>query len=228
MAGKYTYLFINLCTIAFPLALSFDKRVQFYKSWKCLWPGMLITGIFFTAWDILFVQQGVWTFNKACITGIYIFNLPLEEVLFFVTVPYACIFIHACLNYYLQWPVPVWIGKVIAVLFLIASGYSAAANYHRLYTLVAFGLLFIMLVITRWVWGTAWLSHFYLTYLIVLIPFFIVNGLLTAIPVVIYNPDEHLQLQAGTIPLEDFSYLMTLLLMNLSFFEYFNRRQTSA
>lgn len=225
MAGKYTYLLINLCTIAFPLLLSFDKRVQFYKSWSLLWTGMLITGIFFTGWDILFTHQGVWSFNKAYIIGIYLYNLPVEEVLFFITVPYACMFIHACLNYYIKWQPPVLMGKVISVLLLIISGYLAAANYHRLYTLVVFGLLFIVLLFSLMVWSAACLNRFYFTYLVVLVPFLIVNGLLTSIPVVLYNPHEHLLMQAGTIPVEDFFYLMTLLMMNLGFFEYFNYRQ---
>ena len=225
MAGKYTYLLINLCTILFPLALSFDKRVQFYKKWPQLWPGMLITGIFFTGWDILFTRQGVWSFNPRYITGLAVFNLPVEEMLFFLTVPYACIFIHACLNYYIKRQIPDWLSKVILILLLIASVYLSVTNYSHLYTLVVFGLLFLVLLLNLLIWGYSWLSRFYFTYLIVLIPFAGVNGLLTALPVVRYNAHEILQLHAGPIPAEDFFYLMALLLMNMGLSEYFTRRR---
>ena len=93
---KYQYLLINFLTILFPLLLSFDKKVAFYKSWKYIWPGMAVTGLFFLAWDVLFTVKGVWRFNDHYIIGIKFFELPLEEVLFFLTVPFAaCLFMPA-------------------------------------------------------------------------------------------------------------------------------------
>ena len=99
---KFTYLLINFLTIFFPIILSFDKRVQFFKSWKFIFPGLFITGLLFLLWDYVFTIYGVWSFNPDYIIGVYMLNLPLEEILFFVTVPFACIFIYECLNYYVK------------------------------------------------------------------------------------------------------------------------------
>ena len=91
---KFTYLLINFLTIFFPIVLSFDKRVQFFKSWKFIFPGLFITGLLFLLWDYVFTIYGVWSFNPDYVIGVYMLNLPLEEILFFVTVPFACIFIY--------------------------------------------------------------------------------------------------------------------------------------
>lgn len=99
---KASYLLINFLTILFPLILSFDKRVRFYEKWKYIFPGLFITGLLFLIWDYLFTVYEVWSFNPAYIMGLYILDLPLEEILFFITVPFACIFIYECLNYYLK------------------------------------------------------------------------------------------------------------------------------
>jgi lycopene cyclase domain-containing protein len=68
-------------------------------------------------------------------------------------------------------------------------------------------------------WG-----YFLLAYLIQIIPFLIVNGILTALPVVIYNNAENLGLRIYTIPAEDTIYSLLLLLMNVAFFEYMRRK----
>ena len=57
-------------------------------------------------------------------------------------------------------------------------------------------------------------------YLVSLVPFFLVNGVLTALPVVRYNDAENVGLRMGTIPVEDSIYLLLLLLLNVNLYEY--------
>tara|TARA_Y100000991_G_C21760806_1_gene258667 strand:+ start:205 stop:507 length:303 start_codon:yes stop_codon:yes gene_type:complete len=68
------------------------------------------------------------------------------------------------------------------------------------------------------------LQHFLLTFLVMLIPFFIVNGVLTGSwidnQVVWYNNTENLGIRMGTIPVEDSIYAYSMILMNLLFFEF--------
>lgn len=80
---QYTYLLINILVIFFPLVLSFDKKVHFFSKWKFIFPAILITGLVFLVWDLLFVKLDVWSFNPKYITGINLYGLPLEEMLFF-------------------------------------------------------------------------------------------------------------------------------------------------
>jgi lycopene cyclase domain-containing protein len=225
---KYTYLLINAATIFFPVVLSFDKRVAFAKSWRFIWPGMAITGLLFLFWDVLFTIHGVWSFNDKYILGIKFFGLPLEEILFFLTVPFACIFIYACLNYYVKWQLSLDVSRSISGLLILASAFILMGDFNKLYTSVTFGLLAIILLLLLFLFKADWLGRFYMAYLVSLIPFYLVNGLLTSIPVVLYNDDQNLGFRVGTIPFEDHFYSMALLLMNVGFFEYFKNRKKLA
>jgi lycopene cyclase domain-containing protein len=224
---KYTYLIINLLTVVFPVALSFDKRVAFAKSWKYLWPGMGITGLVFLFWDVLFTVYGVWSFNPQYIAGIKFIGLPLEEILFFLTVPFSCVFIYACLNYYIKWEPSFALTRMISNLLIGVSVSLLVFNYTRLYTAVTFGLLVVLLVVLVYFLKVEWLGRFYMAFVVSLIPFYIVNGILTAWPVVIYNNAQNMGIRAGTIPFEDHFYSMALLLMNVAFYEYFKTRKTA-
>lgn len=223
---KYTYLLINFLTVLFPVVLSFDKRVRFYKSWKYLVPGMAITGLVFLFWDVLFTIKGVWSFNPDRIIGLTFFELPLEEILFFLTVPFACLFIYACLDYYVKWQLSDMWANIITNLLILSSTAALVFYYDRLYTLVTFSLLLALLMILQYGLKVKWLGRYYLTYLVALLPFYIVNGLLTSIPVVLYNDAENMALRVGTIPFEDHFYCMTMLIMNVGFFEYFKPKES--
>ena len=62
---------------------------------------------------------------------------------------------------------------------------------------------------------------------IILIPFLIVNGFLTAIPVVLYNDAENLGIRIYTIPFEDTFYGMLLVMMNISIYSKLSGRNKS-
>jgi lycopene cyclase domain-containing protein len=221
---KNTYLLINFLTVLFPVILSFDKRVRFFQSWKYIFPGLFISGLLFLFWDYLFTIYGVWSFNPDYVKGIYFLNLPLEEILFFVTVPFACIFIYECLNYYIKRDLLESVSVYITYLLIVLCAVLLVLFYDRVYTLITYGLLLVILLIAQFVLRLKFLSRFYLAYLVSLIPFYIVNGLLTSIPVVMYNNEENMAFRVGTIPFEDHFYSMAMLLLNIIFFEYFRKR----
>jgi lycopene cyclase domain-containing protein len=69
------------------------------------------------------------------------------------------------------------------------------------------------------------MAHFIISYLIHLIPFLIVNGILTAIPVVKYNNTENLGIRIFTIPAEDTVYALTMLLGVVTVMECLRKRK---
>lgn len=218
------YLWINIATIAFPLILSFDKKVAFYKRWPNLFPAMILTGIVFLFWDQWFAAMGVWGFNSIYLTGYYVGEIPIEEIMFFLTVPYACVFIYECLRAYIkQNDTFEELHRWFTLLFF---GISCSLLYwfnDRLYTSLTCLILSFMLGTHLIVIRRRYMSWFYFAFLISLIPMLIVNGILTAKPVVYYNEMEITGLRLMSIPIEDFLYNMTMFVMCIGLYEWFNR-----
>ncbi len=76
------------------------------------------------------------------------------------------------------------------------------------------------------------MGRFYFAYAIILIPFLLVNGVLTGSfieeQVVWYNDDANLGIRMGTIPVEDTFYGMLLILLNISILEWLQDRERFA
>ncbi len=230
MQQKYFYAWIDFFTIIFPLIFSFlPFNDPFYKKWKAILPALLIPGLVFLIWDAWFTSMGVWGFNRHYVSGFYIYNLPIEEIFFFVCIPYACVFSYEAVKHYLKKDLLFNYHKAISMTLCIFAIIIALSNYEKAYTALTFFSLSILIVVVEWVWKAAFLSRFYLAYLFILIPFLLVNGILTGTgleePIVWYDNAENLSIRMGTIPVEDTFYGMLLVLMNVGLFEYLQKEK---
>ena len=97
---RYYYLLLMLLSISYPLIRSFENKIRFYKNWKSLTFAITIMMTIFIVWDVIFTTLSVWSFNDRYILGYKFLSLPIEEWMFFICVPYSCIFIHEVLNYF--------------------------------------------------------------------------------------------------------------------------------
>ncbi len=222
---NFTYLLLMLGTMAVPLAFSFEKKVRFYTKLKYLLPAILFSGAIFIIWDLRFEELGIWSFNPEYLLGIYILNLPVEEWLFFIAIPYATVFIYEVLKVQLPHFEKPNLFLGVSLVLLVIFALTAYFFRERLYTFFNFFLLTIYFGYT--IFRNRFKQHltkFYLAWLISLVPFLIVNGFLTALPVVEYNDAHNLGIRIFTIPIEDFFYFFLLLLMNLTIFEYLKNR----
>jgi lycopene cyclase domain-containing protein len=222
MNTHYTYLVILAASLAGPFLLSFDKKVAFYKSWPFLFPALLFPALIYVAWDIYFTSQGVWHFSRDHIIGLKFINLPVEEVLFFFVVPYCCLFIYECIRTYFP---RLRDRKLAATLLLVLAGVLLITGvffYDRAYTSWTFigtAIFIIILNLFRKVFNEFDAASFLVSFVIILVPFLVVNGFLTAIPVVLYDDAENTGIRIHTIPLEDVFYGMLLVLMNVCIYE---------
>jgi len=219
----YTYLLINIFSILIPLLFSFEKRLSFYKLWKALFPAVLITGSFFIVWDHYMTLWNVWQFNPAYVLGINVWGLPIEEWLFFLTIPYSCLFIYESLNFLIKKDHLLRFSKNFSIVLIVILSITALLNTDKSYTWIKLSLAALMLVFVV-LKKFPFMGKFYRAYLVSLIPFLIVNGILTSLPVVIYNDAENLGIRIFTIPVEDTMYSLLLLLINVVLFEFFKKK----
>jgi lycopene cyclase domain-containing protein len=213
------YAILLLVSIFFPLILSFDKKVAFYKHWKYVLVAISIVAAVFIFFDVILTKTGVWNFNDEYLLGLKLLNLPLEEWLFFIFVPYACLFIHYVLKAYFprlrlaKKTANMLSVALIALLFiiLIFNFDKIYTAYIAAYTILVIGLSFLI--------RSNETRYFYVTFLVMLIPFIMVNSILTGSfikdEVVWYNNIENLSIRFLTIPIEDFAYAFSLIFSNL-------------
>ena len=210
----HTYLIINLLVLLGPLALSFDKRVAFWRQWKRLALCIPPVSAIYLLWDVVVTERGHWSFNPEYAGSWRLLGLPLGEWLFFIVVPYACLF-----------------------LYEVAKAYFPRKFHANLFHIRAIGLIGIALLL----WGAylfrsqaytvlallsaaAWLALTLLTrprllgeihvlwfFLLSIVAFLLVNGILTGLPIVRYNPRQIWNIRIITIPLEDLFYNISML-----------------
>jgi len=205
------YLLIDLAIIAFPLIFSWWRPVRYYRRWPALLFAVATAGTAYLAWDNWFALRGDWSFNPEYLLGIKIFALPLEEYLFFLVVPFSCIFIYEVLRAKSRKRAirfPRGFPAALAVFFFIGSAVFIKQGYTRL-ALASCGLFFLIAALA----GKKLLSssHYWIYILISYAPFLIFNHLLTAPPIVMYNPAAIWGVRLISIPIEDFFYSYSML-----------------
>ena len=82
-----------------PFIFSFWPALKFYRNLRALILSISLIIVIFGAWDVFAVWRGHWSFNPEGIFGLKVINLPLEEVLFFVVIPFCCIFTWEAIKY---------------------------------------------------------------------------------------------------------------------------------
>lgn len=222
------YLTIELCSIIITLIFSFEKKISFYKKWKPFFLSAFVTGIFFILVDIYFTYRGIWGFNPLYNTGILIAGLPLEEWLFFIIIPYSSIFIHyVFIGCFPRAVLPDCLIRIVTTVLLMGLMVIIITYFDKKYTLYSSSVMVIALIISLFDKNGV-MNRFYLSFLIILVPFFLINGLLTGTlindEVVWYNTREITGIRILTIPVEDIPYGFSLILINLLLMGYLQKR----
>ena len=217
MISNFIYLTADILVVLFPFLLSFDRKVRFWRKWPFLVPGYLTVSVVFIIWDIIVTKRGDWSFNPEYTLGIELLGLPVEELLFFIVVPYSCMFTYEALSYYFKdrkVPFSRWPYLGAGILFLAAAVIFRGQGYTLLAMVSCAVLAFAALFLTPWMLS----SRVFWTFIAVTMGLFVMmNMVLTSLPIVEYSPDA---IWGGDgawngrffhIPLEDFFYNLSFL-----------------
>lgn len=225
---QWVYLALNFFSILFPFLYSFTARSGFSRQFGRVWLAILLVAVPMLFWDAAFTVRGVWGFNPDYHLGVKLYGLPAEEILFFFCIPFACLFIYDTAKKFPRLALPeIPVRAVSGALAALLIG-VAAMNTDRAYTFWCLLLAapFPAAIAAGHLRRRA--GHIASAYLFHLIPFLLVNGILTALPVVWYNDAENLGLRLGTIPVEDAAYSMILLLGAIFIMEGMGNRKAVA
>ncbi len=213
------YILLNVLIFIGPLALSFERRIRFLQYWPKVFLSIGIVMIPFLLWDVL-VSGAHWHFNEAYTLPYRILKLPIGEWLFFITVPFSCLFVWQIIvtdtkNAFLQKKIFLYDVMVLAsiaffVLFFLGKTYTSLVCLATAITIVLDFILKTNILSQK---------RTYLFLGIITILVFIFNGYLTIRPVVFYNPVYFSNIRILTVPIEDFFYGYTLILLSIIIFE---------
>ena len=223
LESPWTYFYLHIFTVVPVFCLSFNRKVHYYTSWRKLAPAVTIIALIFILWDVVFTARGVWGFNEDYLSGLFFLGLPVEEWLFFFTVPFACVFVYECLNTYIEKDLLAkaekWITPGLIAFFFIVGFWK----FWHMYTATTFILAGGFLLYHYLFLDGTYRSRFYLAFLVISVPFLLVNGVLTGgfteVPVVQYNPAEYFGVRIGSVPVDDSAYNFLMLFSMLTIFE---------
>jgi lycopene cyclase domain-containing protein len=201
-----------------PLTLTFDERTAYHRRLRAVGFAIAVVSTSYLIWDVIVTSRGEWSFNARYLTGLQFLKIPLEEILFFMTVPFSCLFLYEVVLYASKRKSLKVPNALIAAAILLLAATSIALRQQG-YTSKAlascgFFLLFAWLIDrpllnSKQYWF--WLGVCY-------VPFLIINSVLTALPVVEYNPAAIFGFRVFSIPVEDFFYNYAMLSFYLLFY----------
>lgn len=240
----YAYLLVNAACIAVPLVAAFHPKLNFVKHWKALLAANLATMAVFIPWDILFTMRGYWGFNPDYLSGVYFSNLPLEEWLFFLCIPFACVFTVYCFDVLRGNALQLKFNRAMHLGMAALCIFIAFISWGRWYPFIT-SLLTVVVSVFFMVRPALTGPNFFLAFAVLLLPFAVSNGVLTGLnfwqypiwnthpemvgqSIVWYNNAVNSGVRIWSVPVDDFLYAYLLIAMNVGWFNFFRTRWTQS
>jgi lycopene cyclase domain-containing protein len=103
MSDRWQYLLVLAACLAITAPLEiFGPGV--YRQPRRLIRAVLLPALIFLIWDEVAVAGHVWTYDPAYITGLVVpFQVPIEEVLFFIVIPLCALLTYNAVSTVLDW-----------------------------------------------------------------------------------------------------------------------------
>lgn len=221
---NYTYLLINVVLLLIPLILLYILKLQQSRTLKFMFLAVFINVFVFSVPTEYLTQMKVIVFNPPYLTGFILWQLPIEELLFSLAMPFTGLAVYIYLN--TRFP-DLKFEKYSLALSNILMGICIAIlyfGYHNLYTLFTFLILLVFMLYVEYVNKIRFMYRFYRAWLVSLIPFYLVAGMVNALPVIQYNEKETLIFTILQVPFESPFYYMGMLLLTVYLFELFKSR----
>ncbi len=223
---QLTYLFLVILLSMTVFFTGPNKIARLRNLVKYILPANFFSLAVYLIWGTRFSQIGIWSFNPEYTTGIQLWNLPLEEWLFLWVVSFLSVAVYEWAKIRFSEFEKPNVFLAISLVLLVIFGLTAFLSRQKVYPFFTFFLLSVYFgyTIFRNRFKKSY-TKFYITYLVIIVPIFIIKAILCSLTVVSYNSIGTLGVYIANVPIEDFGYYFLLVLMNLTIFEYLNERR---
>ena len=90
--GRFEYLLLMAACLACTLPLEFVYDAGVWRRPRRLAATLAVPASVFAVWDVFAIRAGLWSFDPRWVTGWELpFDLPVEEVAFFLVVPICAV-----------------------------------------------------------------------------------------------------------------------------------------
>lgn len=218
---QFEYLLFNLVILSAPiLGVSLYRGAEFPKIRPTI-AAICSVALPYIIWDLL-VTNKWWSFNADYISGFHFANLPIEEVLFFLVVPFSCLVIWVNIRKLVSGSIKIQIEYFTLIVSIITSLVSFINEWW--YTLTISFVVALVSVMSMFS-STSMKNKSMLVFILInCLLILVFNGYLTSRPIVMYNPVTYSGILIGTIPIEDFFYGLALLIGNVLVYEKINQK----
>lgn len=212
ISGHFAYSEV-LAMIFIPVAIiSFLTPFRKFRNFRPLALSIITVAPFFIVWDHFAVIYGTWEFNRAMVLNLFVFKLPLEEILFFIVVPFSTIIIMEILipfsekRFKIKYVYNIMI--LLSVIFIITGLFNLDKSYTSVVCFFASGSMIIAVaskakIVERFT--------FWLYILISYIPFIIFDHIMVTLPIFVYGRGAIVGIRIFSIPIEEYLYVFTML-----------------
>ncbi|GGM75250.1 hypothetical protein GCM10007108_11470 [Thermogymnomonas acidicola] len=213
LSGHMAYAEILLAIFVPVAAISFLTPFSRVRRYRPLIVSIAAVAPVYILWDELAVVFGTWKFDPAHVLGIYFFYIPVEEVAFFLVVPFSTLLIFEALDNYVKGTLPcrgtVAAASISIVLLVILGVLNTSRSYTSVASFFSAGSLALGLIVDRrlLVKKSLW-AFLVVSY----IPFVFFDHLMVTAPIFTYGRGAITGIRVAGIPVEEFEYVFSLLL----------------
>ncbi|HSO85854.1 MAG TPA: lycopene cyclase domain-containing protein [Draconibacterium sp.] len=218
---NFWYLLILFVMAGVTMFFIIKKTIVFFMELKYMLPAIIFSGAIFILLNIRFLESGIINYNLNYLVGKNFFSLPIEEWLFLLIMSLFSFSVYILVAVKFDNFEKPALFMAISIILLLGFGLIAWFSRQKVVPFFNFFLLTIYFGYT--IFRNRFKQHFakfYISYIIVVIPFFLIKGILNTLPIVFYNTEHTLGIRLISVPVEEFGYLFLLMLINITIFEY--------
>ena len=220
----FTILFFALSILLLPLVFHLHKRIFIVNKLKFTVGASLVAAMLMSTIYLVLTKFNVIAYHSENSNDLYFGGVPLTQYFLHFTFSFSIIATYIYLNLFFpkndlqKYSLAIshfLLGLCIAFLFF---------GYTKLFTLITFSTLFLFLFAVEYMSKLRFMYKTYRTFLIMLIPGFVIYSILIAEGILKIHQEETVGINLLKVPLEQCFVVLLNTIVAVNMFEFFNAK----